>query len=333
MLKSMDPAAFLDSPESLTVLAGAGAGKTSLARMVAINGLRTGRQICYFPCFTYNDTHESLEEAIIQFLLGMSPGVCREDACNYLNSCELLLLDGCDEAKKFGSSLADEIVELAWKTSSGPLYINGVVAPCAIPTLLRNKVTFDKKANQLIIEEYLLARERKLLCDEIKSLNPISANIVEAALTASVRRVIAFSRPSHVFDLSRISDRLTLRRFTDVQLNEFFTKWFSHEKTDWCELWAFLLANDHIRQVCRTPLVATIVASLFEKNRELPRSRTEVYTHRFDMLLSSWDAARNVRRASQVTATGNGNRKGNHFGSRKGAGSAIEKGTTCLTRY
>lgn len=30
---------------------------------------------------------------------------------------------------------------------------------------------------------------------------------------------------------------------------------------------------------------------------------------------------------------GNGNRKGNHFGRRKGAGSAIEKGTTCLTRY
>ena len=28
---------------------------------------------------------------------------------------------------------------------------------------------------------------------------------------------------------------------------------------------------------------------------------------------------------------GNGNRKGNHFGRQKGAGSAIEKGTTLLT--
>jgi hypothetical protein len=34
-----------------------------------------------------------------------------------------------------------------------------------------------------------------------------------------------------------------------------------------------------------------------------------------------------------VSFAGNGNRKGNHFGRRKGARSAIEKGTTCLTRY
>jgi len=32
-----------------------------------------------------------------------------------------------------------------------------------------------------------------------------------------------------------------------------------------------------------------------------------------------------------VSFAGNGNRKGNHFGRQKGAGSAIEKGTTLLT--
>ncbi len=37
--------------------------------------------------------------------------------------------------------------------------------------------------------------------------------------------------------------------------------------------------------------------------------------------------------AFQPGTGGNGNRKGNHFGRRKGARSAIEKGTTCLTRY
>jgi hypothetical protein len=34
---------------------------------------------------------------------------------------------------------------------------------------------------------------------------------------------------------------------------------------------------------------------------------------------------------SHFVADGNGNRKGNHFGRQKGAGSAIEKGTTLLT--
>ncbi len=62
----------------------------------------------------------------------------------------------------------------------------------------------------------------------------------------------------------------------------------------------FLKQNSRIRDICTTPMIATIVAALYENDYDLPQSRAEVYQKRFDLLLERWDKVRGVPRRTNV---------------------------------
>ena len=56
----------------------------------------------------------------------------------------------------------------------------------------------------------------------------------------------------------------------------------------------FLKKNSHIKSICRTPMIATLVAALEENNYDLPKSKTDIYRNRFDLLMEKWDRMRGV---------------------------------------
>lgn len=300
-LPPISPATLLQVKESLVVCAGAGAGKTSLARMIAIAGLNAGLKICYFPCSRYTRSHDSLQNAIEGFLQEIAPRASNSDVRQYVEAADLFLLDGCDEAATFGRELASDIQGIVWKPKEGKLVAKGFDEPFVVPQIVRSKVSWERSSKSLAIHEYLFARERQVLVAAISEASPVLAAEVETQLENNQRRVIAFTRASRDFDLRSICDEVRVRRFSKHQLHQFFKNWFAPLNLDWSELWKFLSRNDRIRDVCRTPLVATIVGALYERNRELPKSRTDVYSRRFDLLLGGWDAAKDVRRSNQVS--------------------------------
>ena len=80
----------------------------------------------------------------------------------------------------------------------------------------------------------------------------------------------------------------------DRQRDEFFRKWFPKRSRQVTEIRDFMTRHPHIADVCRTPIVASLVASLAERRFDLPQTRTEVYTRRFDLLLQSWAIVKDI---------------------------------------
>ena len=94
--------------------------------------------------------------------------------------------------------------------------------------------------------------------------------------------------------------RLRLEPFTDVQMHLFFQRWLHRTGFSAEPILQLLNQNANLREICRTPIIASIVAGLHEGGSDLPRSRTEVYQKRFELLLRRWDAVKQVRRQTVV---------------------------------
>jgi predicted NACHT family NTPase len=62
----------------------------------------------------------------------------------------------------------------------------------------------------------------------------------------------------------------------------------------------FLKHHNHIREVCRRPLVASLIAAMYQNGYDLPHSKTEIYSQRFDLLLQDWDRVKDTLRRNLV---------------------------------
>lgn len=92
--------------------------------------------------------------------------------------------------------------------------------------------------------------------------------------------------------------------FTDDQLFEFFGKWFGEDSEyKYQQIREFFVANEYIKEVCRSPMVATLVAGLVESDYELPQSKCDIYEKRFDLMLNRWDRSRGVASRVRITAS------------------------------
>jgi predicted NACHT family NTPase len=116
-------------------------------------------------------------------------------------------------------------------------------------------------------------------------------------------QIILTTRAEGPLTLPTAFKSLRILPFDDRQLVSFFHKWCERSDQDQNEILSFLTANPHVKEICRTPMTATIVAALHENQYELPASRTEVYEKRFGLLLEKWDRIRKVPKRTRVTAT------------------------------
>ena len=109
----MPPEAFLYLEDNICVTGEAGAGKTSVARMIAQAALNEGKPVVYFPCSRIHDSHAFLEDEIQAFVGSVGESTSAE-VSTYLKTARLVIIDGCDEAASFGAKLGQEIRDLAF---------------------------------------------------------------------------------------------------------------------------------------------------------------------------------------------------------------------------
>ena len=124
-----------------------------------------------------------------------------------------------------------------------------------------------------------------------------STTILEALRNAQEKqttRLILTSRTVDPLTLGPDYAVFHVLPFTDSQLDQFFRKWFVDDAATYERVSTFIRQNSHVRTICKTPMVATLVAALEENGYELPKSKTDIYHKRFDLLLEKWDSLRKV---------------------------------------
>ncbi len=87
--------------------------------------------------------------------------------------------------------------------------------------------------------------------------------------------------------------------FNEEQSAELVRKWLNEKDTS--EFEKQLRGNPGLGPLLRVPLLATLTILIFRQTRNLPGSRTRLYGDVVDLMLSGWDVAKNVQRASSLT--------------------------------
>jgi hypothetical protein len=109
------------------------------------------------------------------------------------------------------------------------------------------------------------------------------------------KQIIISARSSYTTELRKRFFNIMLAPFTVESRNSFFKKMLPSGNKIYEK--ALQLFNEYpdVDEHTKLPLIATITVSLM-KNDITPTTRSEIYNHRLDLLLSRWDHARNVSR-------------------------------------
>ncbi len=107
-------------------------------------------------------------------------------------------------------------------------------------------------------------------------------------------RIILSSRDTVNYGNFENAFVVKLSPFSDLQLDQFISKWFSSEPSARGGLAAWLGTNKSMKQVARTPLIAASLCSLYEAHAEMPQTEVELYQKRFELLLGKWEQAKGV---------------------------------------
>jgi hypothetical protein len=302
-LPEVPTAALAELKDNLCVVGDAGAGKTSVARDLARLLLGRGVRCLYFPCSRLDTVEKGLLEAIREFLAELSgPGTQH----NRLPDLEWLILDGRDEVACDPSSLANDVGEMAFPAEIKEPINHFPGYPPVIPADLKKSVKFEQSRGQT--EKWFLIQRRVITSLDFARLVRLNLGTAyeRPLLTLETRsrsmcpRVVLTTRPgSPVIGLDGF-EVVKLTPFTDEQQRAFFERWFSSSPEDADAILGFLADNPRIREVCRAPIVATLVAALHQNGFSLPLTRTEVYSQRFDLLAGRWDRARRVAQRNHL---------------------------------
>lgn len=86
--------------------------------------------------------------------------------------------------------------------------------------------------------------------------------------------------------------------FDQEQITIFATKWFSNKNAINSNKFINKLnQNAPLRELATNPLLLTLLCLIFEESADFPTNRAELYQEVADILLSKWDAKRNIARS------------------------------------
>ena len=112
-----------------------------------------------------------------------------------------------------------------------------------------------------------------------------------------LRIVISCRTAAYNYLFEQFAD-VELADFQQGQVRQFVRNWFcdQSQKADLCLAELSLEKNKAIRDLCRTPLLLTLMCLAFDEGMTFPNNRAELYKEALDALLKKWDASRSVRR-------------------------------------
>ena len=93
-----------------------------------------------------------------------------------------------------------------------------------------------------------------------------------------------------------------LADFDGNQVNDFINKWFYSDKvkSERCIRLLSHKENKGIRELATQPLLLTFLCIYFNQKFNFPKNRAELYSQAIDVLLDTWDASRNIDRATDT---------------------------------
>ncbi len=129
---------------------------------------------------------------------------------------------------------------------------------------------------------------------------------IEASIVVTTRKADYKEHDSHQRPLLSGFTQLEVLDFRPEDIRKFVKSWFadhpSHYREEIAEkLNSFIEHNPRIQVLARNPLLLTEIAIVYEEDLELPQGRAELYKRCVDILLSIWNAERNLRRPRQFT--------------------------------
>ena len=243
-----------------------------------------------------------MSATIMDFLKGLSAS---QDLTRRLrlDQVKWIILDGCDEAATQPAVLSKAIADLAFPKALAVVVRlpKGAHLKPEVPQDLRGRVQFDETNKKLVqLGPISVFDYQRLLA--LNEGTPFAAPLRSLSQQAkNAPRVVVTTREPLAAPTLKWFVRIRLAPLTDGQLAEFFRRWFHSSPEDAAQITEFLKGNPHIRDVCRTPIVATLVAALHQNGVPLPLSKTDVYARRFELLTEQWDKARGVAGRNRFT--------------------------------
>ncbi|KEI71424.1 NACHT domain-containing protein [Endozoicomonas elysicola] len=109
-------------------------------------------------------------------------------------------------------------------------------------------------------------------------------------------RTSAYEHGLEGFKICEVDD------FNDKDLGAFISQWFGDQvktrKTLANDLKTSLIARD----LCKTPLLATMICLMYQYNKRIPNNRFELYESCLDALMYRWDSFRSIDRSRKITS-------------------------------
>ena len=297
-LEHVEPASILKMPDNICLLGDAGAGKTCIARVLAEVSLGTEAKCVYFPCSRIQDSETPLDIAIVDFLSSINALEPGTSFATIKRNADLIILDGCDEAATYRTRLASDLLALSFSNSSVtlpfPISANYWIPDDLIDAFTVTLTKRNRTATLEISDPINSSDWRRVIRANRGTPWEKAFERLQLQVANASPRIIVTSREAEPLELPRTFGSLRVLPFNDEQLVQFFERWFRGASRKSEEVISFLEANPRVREICRTPMTATIVAAIHEKELPLPQSRTDIYRTRFALLLERWDPIRKV---------------------------------------
>lgn len=157
--------------------------------------------------------------------------------------------------------------------------------------------------NEEWLKQYLKRKECLILLDGIDEVDPeLVKDIVRSIVAFSKKyrgnkfvvtcRAAAFNYQAEGFVLCEIDD------FNDEDVSIFISQWFEGDADKENDLKQLLKESKVSKELCKTPLLLTMVCILYEYNQNIPNNRFDLYQTCVDALFFRWDSFRFIKRPS-----------------------------------
>lgn len=284
--------------DNLFIVGEPGSGKSFTARELTKRGFKEKKKVVYFPCSKVNPDHDLLD-SIVNYVAATA-GCSNKHASDYVAMCDTLILDGIDEAGTVEKELQNEVLALAQPEGELAVDIENEMRQAlnSLPSHIKTKVRIRKDASG----RFQLSPLQRLHWSEAKMIARLVGqdNNEFLSMLLPKRRIIATCRMATGFKTGSSFRKLQLLPFDDKELNEFISRNCAKAGREPSALLEFLTAHSYMRDVCRSPLTATIMLAIYLRDTdELPRTKAELYETRKDLLFSRWDQERGVKRRTQ----------------------------------